>query len=270
MVNKNDIKKSIEEAIVKYIAEKVIEKINELNKTALVLFTGSTIGFNQSIKSLRILRSNGWKFRFVMSKGAEIALSKGLLKDMLSVDDVITEDSLVDINSLIKNNNFIIIPSLTINTAAKIANCICDNLVTNIISDSMAEGKTVIASINGCCPDNEERNNKGFNVNEAYKEKLRNNMMALRSYGIKLTTSENLAEKVNNSFSYKYSKPNLKSDKVLADDVHKEIWLKDKIISRGCIIDNNSFSIIKIDKNAVITDLAKEEAARLNIKLIKE
>ena len=42
------------------------------------------------------------------------------------------------------------------NSAAKIANCISDTLVTNIVSKALMSGRPVVASINGCCPDNEE------------------------------------------------------------------------------------------------------------------
>lgn len=268
MIKKEDFENIIESAVIDYIVEKVIEKILDHDKSALVLFTGASIGFSQSIKALRTLKGNGWKFKVVMTKGAEHALGKTLIEDLLSLNDVITEDSHSNLNELMNNYNFIIVPSLTINTAAKIVNCISDNLVTNIISHSMMSGKPIIASINGCCPDNVERKAMGLHATEPFKNKLRHNLDLLRSYGIDTTISENLADKVNKALKKRYGVQKSDTDETIKD--HKAIKVDGKVISRSCILNNSNFSVIKVDKNAVVTDLAADEATKLNIKLIKE
>ena len=48
---------------------------------------------------------------------------------------------------IVDDSQFVIIPSLTINTAAKVANCISDNLLTNMISRAMATGKPIVAAM---------------------------------------------------------------------------------------------------------------------------
>lgn len=268
MIKKEDIEKIIESAVIDYIVKKVIDKILDCNKSALVLFTGASIGFSQSIKALRTLKGEGWKFKIIMTKGAENALGKTLLQDLLSIDDVVTDDTNSNVNKLMNDYNFIIIPSLTMNTAAKIVNCISDNLVTNIISHSMISGKPIIASINACCPDNEERNKMGFHATEPYKNKLRHNLDLLRSYGIDTTISENLAEKVNKALKRSYGIQKPSTGETITN--YKAIKVDAKVISRSCILNNSNFSVIKVDKNAVVTNLAAEEAAKLNIELIKE
>jgi flavoprotein len=268
LIKKEDFEDIIVNVMIDYIVEKVIDKIMDYNKTALVLFTGASIGFSQSIKALRTLKGEGWKFKVIITKGAENALGKSLLQDLLSIDDVITDDTDANVNKLINDYKFIIIPSLTINTASKIVNCISDNLVTNIISHSMIVGKSIIASTNACCPDNVERNKMGFNATEPYKDKLRNNLDLLRSYGIDTTVSENLADKVNQVLKRSYGIKKIDTDKPIKN--YSAIKVDEKVISRSCILNNSNFSIIKVDKNAVVTDLAAEEAAKLNIKLIKE
>ena len=58
-------------------------------------------------------------------------------------------------------------------------------------------GKKIIASLNACCIENEERKSiYGDNVSLAYKNKLKNNLETIKSYEIELTTSENLFYKV--------------------------------------------------------------------------
>lgn len=271
MISKIEISKIVEEALVHYITDKVIEKICNMKKSALVLFSGAAIGFNESIESLKKLKSDGWKLTVVLSKGAENALTADLIKTLLGLDFVITENPNENFMQLVDKNNLILMPTLTINSASKIANCISDNLITNIVSHSLMGGKTIIAANDGCDPENETRKSLGFNVTESYKKALKNNLDILTHYGIKLTTADNLAETANLFFKKSFIKE-VKKDKESCIDENTEdkiIFVKDSVISRGCIINNSNFSVIKVYKNAVITDLAREEAAKLNIKLIK-
>ncbi|MBU5437538.1 hypothetical protein KQI42_05940 [Tissierella sp. MSJ-40] len=268
-MNKLDIKKIVEEVLVEYIAEKVIEKLIERKKRAIVIFTGASIGFNQSIKSLQSLKRDGWDFEIVMSKGAERALTVNLIKELLSVDNVITEDFSFNMEKLLEENNFIIVPTLTVKTTSKIANCIIDNPTTSIISRFIMNGRPVIASINGCCPDNEERNKFGFSPTESYKIKLRENIEAIKSYGVSLTISENLDKKTNEMFFRTYGIPQLGESKKLSIKDNKVINIESKVITRSTILDNSIYNVINLRKDVIITDLAKEEAEKRNIRLIK-
>lgn len=267
MIDREYVKKIAEAVLIEHIVLRVTEKLAEHNKRALVLFTGASIGFMQSVKSLRKLKGSGWKLTAVMSEGAENVLGSLLLKDMLSLKDIYTEASHPDIKGLIDSHSFIVIPSMTINTASKIANCISDSLVTNIVLSSMKAGKSIIASLDACCPDNPERNAMGFHVTEAYKDRLRSNLDILRSYGILLTTSENLEKKVSSSLMKEYGAFVKNADMARPG---RSGLLQDRVISRGCVLKNSGFSEIRIRRDALVTDLARDEAAKLNIKFVKE
>ena len=264
----------MERSIIEYIVERVIEKIQEKNKRAVVLFTGATIGFKQSIESLNKLQEKGWKFDVILSNGARDVLGEDLIKKSLNLDVVKTEDDNVDIKNLLSDNSLVIIPILTINSASKIANCINDNLVTNIISKSLMSGKKIVASINACCIDNEERKAiYGDNTTQAYKNTLRNHLEVIKSYGILLTTSENLDYKVEKTMS-KSSNINLKNNspqKVQKiNEVKNEVKIDKKIISRSDIYENRNCNIIVINPESLITDLARDAAKKYKIKLIKK
>ncbi|WP_434798614.1 flavoprotein [Terrisporobacter vanillatitrophus] len=268
----------MEKSIIEYIVERVIEKLQEKNKKAVVLFTGATIGFKQSIESLNKLQQNGWKFDVILSNGARDVLGEDLIKSSLNIDKVINEDDKVDIKALLNDNDLVIIPSLTINSASKIANCISDTLVTNIVSKALMSGKKIIASINACCIDNKERKSiYNDHTTEAYKNTLRNHLEVIKSYGITFTTSENLACKVekivlNNNFQElksQSSKTNLKNQN---NNFQRSNSIKiDKtVISRSDIYENKNYNTIIINQKSLITDLARDEAKRHKIKLIKE
>lgn len=279
----SELQNLIQNALIEYIVNKVIEKLEQRQKTALVLFTGASIGFRQSIESLNKLQQNGWQFKVVISKAAEDVLTEDLIKKSLNIEIVIKEDDKPDIKELLDQNNLIIIPSLTINTASKIANCISDTLITNIVSKAMMSGKKIIASLNACCIENEERKSiYGDNVSLAYKNKLKNNLETIKSYEIELTTSENLFYKVE-----KYSKKNLNTNNLVINNQSKDnkktidlkqpqdknslyIKLDKKVISRADVYENRGYNYIFVDKGSLITDLAKEEAKKLNLKIKQE
>lgn len=279
----SELQNLIQNALIEYIVNKVIEKLEQRQKTALVLFTGASIGFRQSIESLNKLQQNGWQFKVVISKAAEDVLTEDLIKKSLNIESVIKEDDKPDIKELLDQNNLIIIPSLTINTASKIANCISDTLITNIVSKAMMSGKKIIASLNACCIENEERKSiYGDNVSLAYKNKLKNNLETIKSYEIELTTSENLFYKVE-----KYSKKNLNTNNFVINNQSKDnkktidlkqpqdknslyIKLDKKVISRADVYENRGYNYIFVDKGSLITDLAKEEAKKLNLKIKQE
>lgn len=279
----SELQNLIQNALIEYIVNKVIEKLEQRQKTALVLFTGASIGFRQSIESLNKLQQNGWQFKVVISKAAEDVLTEDLIKKSLNIESVIKEDDKPDIKELLDQNNLIIIPSLTINTASKIANCISDTLITNIVSKAMMSGKKIIALLNACCIENEERKSiYGDNVSLAYKNKLKNNLETIKSYEIELTTSENLFYKVE-----KYSKKNLNTNNLVINNQSKDnkktidlkqpqdknslyIKLDKKVISRADVYENRGYNYIFVDKGSLITDLAKEEAKKLNLKIKQE
>ena len=288
MNQKNQLESIIEESIIDYIVEKVVEKIINISKRGLILFTGATIGYSQSIESINKLKRDGWEFDVVMSKSAQEVITVDSIKKAIGVSNIITNENGSVIKELLQRNNVIVIPTLTINSAAKIANCISDTLVTNIVSKALMSGKPIVASINGCCPDNKERREiYGDNLSDFHKKRLSNNLEILRSYNIKLSSSEKLYKNVNKILlkSFNLYKSNKfinevyvsNGDKVVSsnaepktvDDI-SSIRLNKKVLSRKDIWDNKKFSTIFIKKNTLITDLAKDEAQRLNITLTKE
>ena len=288
MNQKNQLESIIEESIIDYIVEKVVEKIINISKRGLILFTGATIGYSQSIESINKLKRDGWEFDVVMSKSAQEVITVDSVKKAIGVSNIITNENGSVIKELLQRNNVIVIPTLTINSAAKIANCISDTLVTNIVSKALMSGKPIVASINGCCPDNKERREiYGDNLSDFHKKRLSNNLEILRSYNIKLSSSEKLYKNVNKILlkSFNLYKSNKfinevyvsNGDKVVSsnaepktvDDI-SSIRLNKKVLSRKDIWDNKKFSTIFVKKNTLITDLARDEAQRLNITLTKE
>lgn len=279
-------KMSFEEAFISvvsdYVVQEVVKRYLARSKKALVLFSGALIGIQEAYDNLNQLKEDGWSITVAMSQSAKEIISEETIKEKIGPDAIYAEGSPVDYRKLVDECNYVIIPTLTINTTAKVANAINDNLLTRIIYRAMSVGKPIVAAIDGCCPDNEVRAKMGFKANDAYKAKLRSNLEALQSYGIVLTSAKNLFHKVNKVLagSFKFSnvrkaEPEKKTETCSCSTTEKpkaggSVRLDKNVISRNDILLNRQYKTIIVGKRANVTALATDEAYRYGITIVKE
>ena len=288
-MNRNEFENALMSTIVEYISDQIVLRYMDACKKAAVLFSGALIGYADAVASLNELKKEGWELTVVMSKAAAEVLTEERIKNDIDPEAIFVEGAPVNGRQIIDDNQFVIIPALTINTAAKVANCISDNLLTNMISRAMATGKPFVAAIDGCCPDNEVRAKIGFKVTDAYKARMRSNLEAIQSYGINLTVDRNLCQKVNKVYTASFdfpvpgsdAKPEPKTTKeattkpacgcMVAKIVEsKSIRLDKKVIGRVDIAKNARYQTIVVGSDALVTGLASDEAYNRGITIIRE
>ena len=284
-MNRKEFEDALMATIVEYISDQVILRYAQACKKATVLFSGALIGYKDAVTSLNELKKDGWTLTAVLSKAAGEVITEERIRNDIGSDAIYVEGAPVNGRQIVDDSQFVIIPSLTINTAAKVANCISDNLLTNMISRAMATGKPIVAAIDGCCPDNK--------VREAYKAKMRHNLEDMLAYGITLTTDYSLCSKVNEVFSAKVSLPALdnskpapKKDRIVSTKMEpavqsvsqpvkkvetpSSVKLDKKVIGRVDIAKNARFKTIVVRQDALVTGLAKDEALNRGITIVKE
>ena len=286
-MNRNEFENALMSTIVEYISDQIVLKYMDACKKAAVIFSGALIGYGDAVASLKALKEDGWQLTVVMSKAATEVLTEERIKNDIDPDAIYVEGDPVNGRQIIDDNQFVLIPALTINTAAKVANCISDNLLTNMISRAMATGKPIIAAIDGCCPDNEVRAKIGFKVTEAYKKRMRSNLEALQEFGINLTVDANLAKKVNMIYTASFDFPAPGSDKEAKQEkpqtkscgcsvkapeavTDSSVKLEKKVIGRVDIAKNARYSTIIVSKDALVTGLASDEAYNRGITIVKQ
>lgn len=283
-----DLENALMSTIIGYVSDQIVLRYMDACKTATVLFSGALIGYGEAVKALKELKDNGWKLTAVLSRAAGEVLTEERIRNDIDPEAVFVEGAPINGRQIIDDNQYVIIPELTINTAAKVANCISDNLLTNMISRAMATGKPVIASIDGCCPDSEIRAKLGFKVTESYKARMRRNLEDLQSYGIVLTVNSNLCSKVTKIYesSFDFSREDIerkasggnmpKEDTapekcvLKSQEAGESIVIDKNVISRTDIARYSGLSRIVVSKGTVVTDLASDEARRRGIEIIRE
>ena len=284
MMNITDLENALMSTIVDYISDQVILRYTQSCKRAVVLFSGAVIGYGDAVNSLKCLKQDGWSLTAVLSKAASEVLTKERIENDIDPDAIYVEGAPVNGKQLISDAQYVIIPSLTINTASKVANCIMDNLMTNMIFAAMAQGKPIVAAIDGCCPDNKVREKIGFKVTEAYKKKMRDHLVDMVSFGIHLTTAQSLFTKVENVFCADFSyvidddpydedyPPTQKPCGCRTDTApaREEVKIGKKVIGRTDVMENADCKTIIVAKDAIVTGLAKDEAQTRCIKIVHE
>ena len=287
-MNRKEFEEALMSTIVEYISDQVILRYAQACKKATVLFSGALIGYKDAVTSLNELKKDGWTLTAVLSKAAGEVITEERIRNDIGPNAIYVEGAPVNGRQIVDDSQFVII-----HTAAKVANCISDNLLTNMISRAMATGKPIVAAIDGCCPDNKVREQLGFKVTEAYKAKMRHNLEDMLAYGITLTTDYSLCSKVNEVFSAKISLPALDNSKPapkkerivsakmepavqsVSQPVKKagesgSVKLDKKVIGRVDIAKNARFKTIVVRQDALVTGLAKDEALNRGITIVKE
>lgn len=286
-MNRNEFENALMSTIVEYISDQIVLRYMDACKKAAVLFSGALIGYADAVRSLQELKKDGWKLTVVMSKAAGEVLTEERIKNDIGPEAIYVEGAPINGRQIIDDNQFVLVPALTINTAAKVANCISDNLLTNMISRAMATGKPVVAAVDGCCPDNAVRAKLGFKVTDAYKARMRSNLEVLQSYGIHLTVDSNLFDKVNKVYTASFDFPSPDSDakpvqvkaeqaaqpscsgSAAAEEV-SSVKLDKKVIGRVDIARNARYKTIIVGADAVVTALASDEACNRGIAIVRE
>ena len=217
--------------MVDYIVQEVLKRLEKdsvsKKKKGLVILNGGTTNLEQIVLELEKIKKE-YEIEIIFSEAGEKLVGEEKFKNF----DIKKEVTMENCNSLLLENEIILLPLLTKNTCAKVAVGIRDNVVTYIISKALLAGKKIVAVYDSCI----------VKADNEYGKQLNLNIKRLQEFGITFVESKNLAEYVLNE--QKNQILDLKNKKIItADDI---FGIKNK-------------SVI-VSKEAIITILAKEKA----------
>lgn len=268
----------IHSIVTEILAERVLQKLLERQKQALVVYTGSNMGIDSGLKCLQALRrEDGFTYRVLLTRSAAEMLDVSAIRSALEPEELWVEKPGDSPEALTARYDTILVPALTVNTAAHVASCMADTPAAAIILDGLMRGKNVVVAVDGCCPDNPERIQRGFCMTEALKRKLRENKDALRDFGALLTTSEHLKEaarKAITSFAPVSGAANPESQKRTESRPKAELAagtfraaLEGRVFSEKYIRSYPNNAVIIVPQKTIITQLASDEARRRGIRI---
>lgn len=222
--------------MVDYIVQEVLKRLENESiskrKKGLVILNGGTANLEQIVIELEKIKKE-YDVEIIFSEAGEKIVGEEKFKNF----DIKREVTMANCNSLISENEIILLPLLTKNTCAKVAVGIRDNVVTYIISKALLAGKKIVAVYDSCI----------VKADNEYGKQLNLNIKKLQEFGITFVESKNLAEYV------------LKEQKNQILDLKNK-----KIITADDIFGIKNKSVI-VSKEAIITILAKEKAQENSI-----
>jgi len=247
-----------EDERIELIVERVLKKLMKPEHQALVIFTGGALGYGEALTELRKLQHKGWNLKVALSRSAEYVFTEESIKKELSLDKVYLESTNKSLHELYLDTSTLILPTLTMNTAAKIALGIQDTLTTNITSKFIRDGMPVIASKNACQPESSfGTSGTKDRTPPGYMELFENHFTSLEEYGISLVNADELQQAVLTSS---------KNSNEITDTQQSNI--SKNIVTSADIMEAKNQTLY-IPPEAIITALAEETANHADIKIVR-
>jgi hypothetical protein len=174
------------------IVELVRQVVSELRKNAssqrvLTLFSGASTGFVAGMDAIKLMIEQGHQVTVVLSPSAVSIITEEHVRKA-GASNIILPSQWVDAPSLAQETDLMLIPTLSINTAARLATGLMDNLITTLVMGALLAGKPVLAVRDGADP----YGNGGLvfgakdGVATALKDKLADNLNMLATFGVEL------------------------------------------------------------------------------------
>lgn len=210
--------------------------------TALVLFSGALLGFEAACGSLARLVSEV-NLDWIQTDSARRILDQ----DAINAIGMTPAEQ-----SLVASHDMLIIPTLTVNLASKVANGIGDCLASNVMAEFIMSAKPVVAATNAVCPDGPDKLGWFPNMPAGYRDMLRRNLAALRSFEVRLCDASRLDGAVRRSAGTTTASP---------------VVVAEKLVTEATVAGHADGAVIHLQPRAIVTHLAREAAARRGITL---
>lgn len=257
------------EAVMNSIVEEVLRRLQARMKKALVVFTGGSIGFQDALLQLKRLQEEEWDFKVLLSNSAEYVLTPQVIKEKLSLDNVYLEREVKGLQSFYRGANLLMFPTLTLNTAVKLAVGIADTLATNIAGHMLMEGIPIIAAKDACDLHHPTRLKLGMDKTpKAYLDKMDQHLLVLESYGIQLVEAKDLYQAAQSTCIFSQEK---KQGYPEPDQPHQETTFPKKVLSRLDVIEAKRLGqILRLPETSIVTPLALEAAKEFGVTIIQD
>ena len=235
-----------DEAFVEILAQRVVEKLLARQKPALVVYTGSNIGEAAALEAMGRLRGEGFTFRVLLSRGASGLLDVERLRSVLEPEKLWVEAPEETPEALTARYDTILVPAMTVHTAAHVAACMADTPASAVILDGLMRGKNVVVNIDGCCP----------------------------AHAARLTTSDGLYDKTLRAVGGPQTRTAALAARPEAAPRKQEgsgqLRLEGRVLSGRHVQGCPPHSTLWVPRETLITQLAADEARRRDICIRKE
>jgi hypothetical protein len=234
----------------------------------VVAFSGATVGMSVAMAQVRELIYDGYQVLTAFSENAK-ALFGSWVEDQLLGLPYIRSVAPSNWHSAFTGARAVVVPLLSLNTAAKVSQLIADTLPTNLMLHALAGGKPLIAAKNGVYPDDRLLTERAAAV-PAFQKAVQDRLKTLEGFGCQFTDVKNLRIEVNKAL--REPKPQAVDSVQSFSKIPEHetfITLGQRLITAAHIRQAGDRGVsLRLAAGTVVTPLAKELAMNTGVKLI--
>jgi len=181
----------LDEALLTQIVIQVLTRLNisalgQSPKNVLVLFSGASSGVISGVEIIGRLARAGHTVTVVLTPSAHAIMGADRAREA-GAQEVITPDVWANAPGLVREADLVLLPTLSMNMAARLAMGLLDSLVSTLVIGALLAGKPVVAVRDGADPDGNA--GKVFGATgaaPALRARLHANLGTLAAYGMHL------------------------------------------------------------------------------------
>lgn len=257
------------EEIVNRAVEAVFQRLiaSAPRRKVLMVFTGAGSGYVAGRDAIRLLVEGGHSLKVILSPAASFLIGEENIRKA-GAPEIIRSDQWVWTPTLVQESDLIFVPTLSMNTAAKLSLGLMDSLANTIILGGLLAGKPVIAIADGADPYGD--GGKVFGGDTATAPLLRarfaENLSALKTLGIQLVRKEQFLSAVAAGLLAVGAK--VEADQTVSDSggqAHPNAALSGSWITAGELSGFKRGQTVRVPRGAHLTPLARETARQLEL-----
>lgn len=156
-------------------------------RRVLVLFSGATCGIQAGLEAIGRMGRAGHHVTVVLSPAAGALTGEDRVR-AAGAQQVIGPGVWADAPGLVRASDLVLLPTLSMNLAARLALGLLDSLVSTLAIGALLAGKPVIAVRDGADPEGAAGRIFGAHGAPALRARLQGNLKTLAAYGIELVS----------------------------------------------------------------------------------
>jgi hypothetical protein len=253
------------EMVVRVLALLMAEPTSR-HKRILVLFGGASAGWQAGLEAIAMLAQDGNQVTAVLTSSAASILGEGKIREA-GASKVILPGVFADAPALVKEHDLVLIPTLSMNLAAKLALGLFDSLPATLALGALLAGKPVLAVRDGADPDGCGGRVWGAaGAAATLRARLTTNLKTIESYGIRLVAVDEFVPAVRQHLSASYTPPAQASAPEGAVSAGPVVAAA--VITQADIAHLQEGGLLRIPRGSRLTPLAQETANRLRLEVV--
>lgn len=255
-MTKTNITSNILENITKRIST---QGFSNTQGKALVVFNGTNMNFAKNRGFIEDMKKT-YEISIGFSFMAERLLDTKKIIDELRPAHVFREEDMLKLKEILKDYSILVGPNISMNTLSKVSTGMVDSFISNIIWSFLYFSKEVYLDFDSVREFMGERSK-----NEEIERIIENHISTV----IKMGALEiNSADILNNKL---INKGIITTNAISSDDVSHKIIRQKGLISEKDIVNlDKNQNVLIVEKNTLITPLARDKAKELGIKIEKK